>query len=59
MALSSPRPDSLEPLPGEAAKPPLRLLERRQPQGARPTGRAQAQASGALPWLQAWRRWVG
>lgn len=57
MALSSPPPNSLEALPGEAPKPPLRLLERRLPQAARPAARAQA--DNAVPWLQVWRRWVG
>lgn len=58
MAFSTSSPHTLEPLPGEAARPPLRLLERREvfrPRGGPP---AQAQVLSATPWLQVLRRWV-
>ncbi|MDZ7812584.1 MAG: hypothetical protein U5L74_05490 [Ideonella sp.] len=58
MARTTVRPNTLEPLPGEAAKPPLRLLERRE--AALPRGGALAQAPilRTTSWVQVWRRWV-
>jgi hypothetical protein len=57
MVRSSLRPDTLEPLPGEAPKPPLRMLERRE-QRVRPAGHAQRRRE-AQAWLEWVRRWMG
>jgi hypothetical protein len=58
MALSTSLLHTLEPLPGEAARPPLRLLERREASRPRSGGQVQAPVLGATPWLQVLRRWV-
>lgn len=58
MARFTSSPHTLEPLPGEAAKPPLRLLERRESLRPRGGAQAQAQVMGVAPWLQVLRRWV-
>lgn len=58
MAFSTSSPHTLEPLPGEAARPPLRLLERRAASRPRSGGQVQAPVLGATPWLQLLRRWV-
>ena len=58
MALSTSSLHTLEPLPGEAARPPLRLLERREVFQPRSGAQAQAQVLRRTPWLQVLRRWV-
>lgn len=58
MAFSTSSPHTLEPLPGEAARPPLRLLERREAYRPRSGAQVQAPVLSATPWLQLLRRWV-
>ncbi|TDM05850.1 MAG: hypothetical protein C4K60_14225 [Ideonella sp. MAG2] len=58
MPRSNLAPTSLEPLPGEAAKPPLRLLERRITDPCRSRVPVQATGLSGSPWLQVLRRWV-
>lgn len=58
MAFSTSSPHTLEPLPGEAARPPLRLLERREVFRPRSGAQPQAQGLSVTPWLQVLRRWM-